>query len=444
MDPIVKLEQQLDDFNPDVRAEALESLCEMLSTGKVETSPTGFAHNMHFHTFFSYNACGYSPSKIAWLSKRAGLAAAGIVDFDVLDGLEEFLKACRMLNLKGAVGIETRVFVPEFADKEISSPGEPGIAYHMGIAMPSAKLTGPAETFLKNLGKTSADRNLALIERVNEYLDPVKLDYEKDVLPLAPSGNATERHVCLAYAQKAAATFTDPQKLKEYWVGKLSDAANDVEYPTGGDLQGLIRKKTMKKGGIGYVQPDSGSFPELADMNSFVIEAGGIPTHTWLNGMSEGEQEVERLLEIGISTGVAAANVIPDRNYTPGLGTDDEKCKKLYEFVGIARKMDLPIIAGTEMNSPGLKFVDDFSSRELKPLTQDFLKGANIAWAHTAMQSKHEMGLTSHWANETFDSRAEKNSFYLAIGAKLEPSGLECLDQINPDMTPQQILKILT
>ena len=46
--------------------------------------------NLHAHTFFSYNAYGYSPSKFAWLARKAGLAVAGIVDFDVLDGVDEF------------------------------------------------------------------------------------------------------------------------------------------------------------------------------------------------------------------------------------------------------------------------------------------------------------------------------------------------------------------
>src|SRR3989339_434568 len=93
--------------------------------------------NMHFHTIYSFNAEGYSPAKIASLAKQADLAAAGIVDFDVLDGLNEFYDATSKLNLKASGGIETRVFVPEFADKVINSPGEPGISYHMGAGIPS-------------------------------------------------------------------------------------------------------------------------------------------------------------------------------------------------------------------------------------------------------------------------------------------------------------------
>jgi hypothetical protein len=44
---------------------------------------------LHAHTFFSYNAYGYSPSHFAFLARIRGLAVAGIVDFDMLDGMEE-------------------------------------------------------------------------------------------------------------------------------------------------------------------------------------------------------------------------------------------------------------------------------------------------------------------------------------------------------------------
>ena len=136
---IEKWEAALDSFDPEVRADALRRLIGLADEGIVELAPVGSRVNIHCHTFFSFNAYGYSPTKFAWLARKGGLAVAGIVDFDVLDGLEEFHAACGFLGLKGVVGIETRVFVPEFADKEITPPGEPGISYHMGVGMPIAR-----------------------------------------------------------------------------------------------------------------------------------------------------------------------------------------------------------------------------------------------------------------------------------------------------------------
>ena len=79
------------------------------------------------------------------------MAVAGVVDFDVLDALEEFLGAAKILGLKACAGLETRVFVPEFADKVINSPGEPGISYHMGVGFPSSQVPVAQEDFLVSL-----------------------------------------------------------------------------------------------------------------------------------------------------------------------------------------------------------------------------------------------------------------------------------------------------
>ena len=131
-------EQQLDSYDPKERRQALVELCRQVEAGQLTLPKPGTDVNLHAHTFFSYNAYGYSPSKYAWLARKAGLAVAGIVDFDVLDALEEFLEAGRLVGLKTCVSLESRVFVPEFATRVINSPGEPGVAYHMGVGFTSA------------------------------------------------------------------------------------------------------------------------------------------------------------------------------------------------------------------------------------------------------------------------------------------------------------------
>lgn len=348
---IAELEKQLDSFDPCQRKAALETLRDKLAAGMIEVKPPSANVNLHYHSFFSYNYRNYSPSKIAWLAKIAGLAVAGIIDFDVLDGTEEFHEAAKLLELKVCVGIETRVFVPEFADKEINSPGEPGISYHMGYGFTSSKVPDEFEQFKNSLTETVAKRNRGLIDRVNMYLRGAELDYKKDVLPLTPSKNATERHICLAYARKAREAFNDDNVLRRFWTEKLNWQPELSDLPDGIDLLNTIRAKTMKRGGAGYVQPGAGAFPTLAQTNRFILAVGGIPTVGWLNGLSAGEKQYEKLVQIAISSGVAAMSIIPDRNYTPGV--KDEKLDNLYATVELAQKYDLPIIIGTEMNSPG-------------------------------------------------------------------------------------------
>jgi hypothetical protein len=438
---VEELEHKLDSFDSAERKQALLSLYEQAKAGEIVLPEAGTDVNLHCHTFFSYNTYGYSPSKFAWLARKAGLAVAGVVDFDVLDALEEFLEAARMLGLKGCAGLETRVFVPEFADRVINSPGEPGISYHMGVGFPSAKLDGEQNEFLSNLRRIAQQRNKDLMDRVNKYLQPVTLDYERDVLVLTPSGNATERHICLAYARKAKEFFTQPDDLADFWSEKLAVEVKASQLPESRDLLNAIRAKTMKRGGVGYVPPDKGSFPSMADTNQFALAAGAIPTVTWLDGTSEGEKAIEELLEVAMSTGSAALNVIPDRNYT--VGNKGEKLQNLYQVVELAEKLHLPLVVGTEMNSPGQKFVDNFESEELEPLVPTFLKGAHIIYAHSVLQQKCGLGYTSEWAKRNFKSVAAKNEFFQAVGRSLEPGRQDKLNDLSENATAQQILDIV-
>ncbi len=433
------LEQQLDSFNTAEREQALQALCDSIGSGEIELPQPGDFVNLHCHTFFSYNTYGYSPSKFAWLARKAGLAVAGTIDFDVLDALDEFRRARRSLGLKGCSGLETRVYVPEFSTRVINSPGEPGISYHMGVGFPTSKVPASQEAFLRGLKGTAQSRNRDLMARVNEYLSPVELDCERDVLTLTPAGNATERHMCLAYARKAVEVFGSGEALAEFWSKKLGVEAQPLGLPEDRDLLNGIRAKTMKRGGVGYVVPDKGSFPLMADTNQFILACGGMPTHTWLDGSSDGEQAMEELLDVAMRTGAVALNVIPDRNYTPGR--QDQKVKNLLKVIELAQKRDLVVVGGTEMNSPGQKFVDDFASAELAPLLPVFLRGAHIVYAHTVMQLQCGLGYTSEWARRQFKDAAERNRFFERLGRSMQPDQETNLAGLTEVATPEEILE---
>ena len=84
---------------------------------------------------------------------------AGIVDFDVLDAVDEFLAACRQVGLRGCAGFETRVFVKAFATREINSPGEPGVYYHMGIGFTSSQVPEEVAPILADMRARANQRN---------------------------------------------------------------------------------------------------------------------------------------------------------------------------------------------------------------------------------------------------------------------------------------------
>ena len=431
------MSENSNDFDPAIREKLLNEAAASESFPAAQPIV-----NAHAHTFYSFNYKGYSPTTFALEAKRAGLEIGGIVDFDVLDGLDEFWAASRRLDLKGCIGLESRVFVPEFSDRVINSPGEPGISYHMGTGFTTTEIPAKAQEFLDGMRQTSETRNRAMADRVNAYLDPLVLDYDKDVAPLTPKGNATERHLCLAYARKAAAQYPEESALRAFWGEKLGVAPEDLkELPEGRAITDLIRAKTMKKGGVGYVQPDSGSFPKMADMNEFVLLSGALPTITWLDGTSDGEAAIEELVEVSRSTGAVAFNIIPDRNYTPG--SPDQKLANLQHVVKLSDDLGLPLIAGTEMNSPGQKFVDDFDSAELNPLRQSFLRGGWILHAHSTLQKARGMGYLSEWASGHFSDVHQKNQFFADFGEGFSPRGESVLlDRLDLEMSPTQVLAL--
>jgi hypothetical protein len=428
------LEAKLNDYSPAVRAKALIELDELASQGLVPLEQEAEIANLHCHTFYSFNAYGYSPSGLAWLAKRRGFKLIGIVDFDVLDAVEEFLSACERIEVRGSAGIETRVHVPEFATREINSPGEPGVYYYMGIGFCSSNVPAGQAPILAGMRQRAEQRNRAMADRINAYLSPVEVDYDRDVLPLTPAGNATERHMLVAYVRAAARHYSDPAP---FWAEKLMVPVEQVaaeidDFPS---FQNIVRAKLMKKGGVGYVQPGPETFPTVEEVNRLVEACGALPCATWLDGTSPGEQAFEELLSLLIEKGVVALNLIPDRTWNI---SDPEmrrvKVQNLYQVVALAQELDLPLNVGTEMNTYGQKLVDEFSAPELAPVHQAFLDGAYFVYGHTMMQRALGLGYQSEWAKSHLPTRRERNEFYARLGRQTPPGsvGLNQLFRLTP------------
>lgn len=440
METIGQLEAQLNDFSPASRAQALEALVSRAGP------PAGVqeAVNLHCHTFFSFNAYGYSPSGLAWLARQRGFRAVGIVDFDVLNGVDEFLGACEHLGVRGSAGMETRVCIPEFSDREINSPGEPGVLYHMGIGFPSSQAPAEVAPILADMRQRAERRNRTMVERINAHLSPVNVDFERDVLPLTPAGNATERHILAAYLRAAAKRFPEPVP---FWAEKLQLTPEQVTAQIGNTtmFQNTVRAKLMKRGGVGYAQPGPESFPTVEQVNRLIVACGALPCAAWLDGTSPGEQAEAELLELLIAEGVVALNIIPDRNWNiPDPETRRLKVQKLYEVVALSQKLDLPLNVGTEMNAPGQKRVDDFDAPELAPVRRAFLEGADFIYGHTILQRALGLGYQSDWARRTCRHVVERNAFYVEIGRRVPPgeAGISRLKQAGGITTPSALLTL--
>jgi hypothetical protein len=428
--------EKLNSFDPSERSSALETLA------KSELPPLGTNVNMHLHSFFSYNAEGYSPSRLAWEARNAGMYAAGLCDFDVLDGQDEFLNAGLTLGLRTSINVETRAYVTEYAEHEISSPGEPGVTYIMGggfaktFPEDSPQMKGQAD--LRNGART---RNIELIDRVNSKIADIAIDYEQDVVPLTPTGSATERHIITAYINKAKTVFEESDKLSAFWSDVLGLPADDTTSLIASlpDMEEKVRAKLVKSGGLGYQQPSPDTFPPVEDFLNWIASCGAVPMIAWLDGTTSGEADPKALLECLRSKGGAALNIIPDRNWN--IADPDTKALKLgnlNDIVAIANDMDLPINIGTEMNKLGLPFLDDLDCDALRPHKEIFLSGAKIMVGHTLLLRYADYSYVGEQAAAEFASVKDKNSFFESVGG-LKPVTLEQAKALS-DMGPEKAL----
>ena len=407
----------MNSFNPSNRKDALNELLNQNPIFHPESSNV----NLHFHSFNSYNSENWSPTRIACESKLRGLYAAGIIAFDVIDGRDEFLEAAELLGLRASVGIETRAFLTEYSHLEIDSPGEPGVSYiaGSGFVNPFAEGSSQAITLAKYRNK-ALGRNLALVGRINGQMPEIAIDYLTEVVPLTPSGNATERHIIQAYIQKSIRANSYKQRLYKLWGEILGKPFSEVEsiFQNIPKLEDLVRARLAKKGGVGYVQPTADTFPKVEDFFAWTRSCGAVPLESWLDGTSRGEEDGKALLELSREKGAMGLNIIPDRNWNI---RDPEvkalKYNKLKEIVYIADQMDFPIQIGTEMNKAGLPFADDLEGEYLKPFKNSFLNGAKILIGHAVLQRFAGFSYSSAETDDFFNHNLKhKNEFFASVG----------------------------
>lgn len=446
---LARLEQTLDSFDASDRSAALSEIARRIESGQINVPAPKNEVNLHYHTFFSFNGNGWSPSRIAWEARRYGLAVAGIVDFDVLDGMDEFLAAGETIGVRTTTAIESRVFIREYANQVINSPNEPGIAYFMAAGCYRQPAAGTsAARILADMREMAGRRTRQVMDLVNGVLDDIRLDYDADVLLLTPSGNATERHLLAAYEAKSRQVFDNPNALAAYWAGALGISPDEATLLLADSpkLHEKIRSKLMKFGGVGYVAPTPETFPAVETVIEMTSGMDALPTATWLDGTNAGEADMPAMLELLANKGVVAMNIIPDRNWN--IKDPEEKRVKVENLgnaVRAARDIDFPLSVGTEMNKAGLPFVDDFSAPELQPYIEDFVGGAYFFWGHTFLARAAGIGCASEWAGANFgDSRARRNAFYTQVGRLARPNSGGLLSGLTAQSaSPDNVIKAL-
>ena len=439
------ISKSIDSFDSKERITALEDSVGLLKASK--TVNINGVVNMHIHSFYSFNSMGFSPAHIALTCRHYGLYAVALCDFDVLDGLEEFLAAGQMLGLRVAVHLETRVFVREYAEAEINSPGEPGVTYIMGAGFGCLPARDSAAIKTLNAFRQHANlRNSALVGRINERLPDISIDYDADVMPLSPGGCPTERHIVQSYRKKAQVVFPKRDQLVAYWSKLLRKTNQEVtailaDPPAMNDN---IRSLLAKSGGIGYVRPNDKTFLPVDDFIAWVLECEAVPMVTWLDGTSAGEGDMLKMLECMQAKGAAALNIIPDRNHN--IKSANERCvkiQKLNDVILAARKLHFPVNIGTEMNKNGQPFVDDLGCEALSLYQDDFLRGANIMVGQTTLTRYAGFSYCGKAASDEYGGdTSRKNDFFESVG-KLPPLSIKESTRLT-QMTKESAFKFIS
>ncbi len=414
----------LDDLTPHTRREALTRLVAQAPPLEAAPSPAQRRVNLHCHTIYSYNGYGYAPASLAWLARSQGWYALATVDFDVLDGVEETLWACAQVGVRGGTGMETRAYLPDRRHLVYNSPGEPGVMYYVGMGFCGGEPPAAARPVLDHLRARAEARNRDMVALLNAYLAPVAVDYDQDVVPLTPSGNATERHLLIAYDAAARRHYPDRAALVAYWADRLGMAHDAVEaflgdapYP-----HDAMRAKLMKQGGVGYMAPGPDAFPALETVVAAIAACGALPCYAYLDGQSDGEADMAALLEYLVALGTLGLVVIPDRNWNVGDAARRQALvARLHATLDLARELGLPVFIGTEMNKPGQLLIDDLGVPALAPYAEQFIQGADLLHGHTVLQSLHGAGYLSEWARGWLPERRQRAAFYAALGSKLAP-----------------------
>ena len=237
--------------------------------------PSSGAVNMHCHTFFSYNAYGHSPSSLAWLAKKNGYAAIGIVDFDVLDAVDEFLDACELLRRAGQRGHRDAGVHPGVRHARDQ------LARRAGRVLPHGHRVHVGPRAGRRSRRSSRRCASAPARRNRDDARPAQRS------PGARSRSTTRPTCCRSRRRATPPSGTCSPPTSRRGERRFPDAAGPrrASGPASwacrrtqvaaaiGDyakFSNLVRGKLMKQGGVGYVKPSPEAFPTVEEFHSFI------------------------------------------------------------------------------------------------------------------------------------------------------------------------------
>ncbi|MBE6934394.1 MAG: PHP domain-containing protein [Ruminococcaceae bacterium] len=353
----------LNKLNAATRQERIANLKEVLKETVFPPMVPQYINN-HIHTTYSFSP--YSPTAAVYAARMEGLCTAGIIDHDSISGAEEFLEAAKLVQMPVTIGMEARVSMKgtRLEGRRTNNPDQVGVSYMTIQGVPHDKIAVLTE-FFRPYQAARHKRNRKMIEKINQLLPEIALDYEADVLPLsmaAENGGVTERHLMYALAIKLVGQVGKGQtmvdKLAEMGLTlseKQTTQMLDTEYPFYEyDLLGILKSAFVPQIFIDATD----ECPKLPDMVKLCKEIDAYLCYAYLGDVGNsvtGDKKAQKfeddylddVFECLKEEGVGAVTYMPTRN-TP---------QQLERLRGLCEEYGMFQISGEDINSPRQSFI---------------------------------------------------------------------------------------
>ena len=353
----------LDQLNAPTREERLTNLAQVLKNTMFPPAVPQYINN-HIHTTYSFSP--YSPTAAVYAARMEGLCTAGIIDHDSISGAEEFLEAAKLIDMPVTIGMECRVSMAgtRLEGRRTNNPDQVGVSYMTVQSVPHDKID-TLTAFFRPYREARHLRNRKMVERINELLPEMSLDYDRDVLPLSEAkeeGGVTERHLMYALAKKLTAQVGkgEPMVRKLAQMGLTLSAKQeaqmlDTAYPFYEyDLLGILKSAFVPKIFIDATD----ECPKLPDMVKLCKDVDAYLCYAYLGDVGDSvtgdkkaqkfeDDYLEDVFECLKEEGVKAVTYMPTRN-TPA---------QLQRLRGLCEQYGMFQISGEDINSPRQSFV---------------------------------------------------------------------------------------
>lgn len=353
----------LDRLNADTREERLANLRALVPEAQFPPAVPQYINN-HIHTTYSFSP--YSPTAAVYAARMEGLCTAGIIDHDSISGAREFLEAAGIAGIPATIGMECRIDMAgtRLEGRRTNNPDQAGVSYMTIQSVPHDKID-VLDRFFIPYREARHRRNIAMVERINNLLPDVCMDYERDVLSLsraAEGGGVTERHLMYALAKKLVSqsgkgegivsrlgelglTLSEKQRAQ-----MLDTSYHFYEY----DLLGILKSAFVPKI---YIDATD-ECPKLSDVVQLCKDVDACLCYAYLGDVAEsvtGDKKAQKFEDDYLEDvfrclkeeGVWAVTYMPTRN-TP------EQLKRLRD---LCDAYDMFQISGEDINSPRQSFI---------------------------------------------------------------------------------------